>query len=82
MVTKVQKWGNSQGVRLSKELLATANLKVGDAVDISARDGQICVAPAQRVRGAHDLRKLVARIPRGHAPEEVDWGAPVGREVG
>ena len=34
MITKVQKWGNSQGVRLSKELLSGAHINVGDALDL------------------------------------------------
>ena len=36
---------------------------------------------SRRVRGGHDLRELVRRIPKGYQPEEVDWGPPVGREV-
>jgi antitoxin MazE len=82
MIGKVQKWGNSQGVRLSKETLATANLKVGDPVVISVRGGQILVTPARRVRGAQDLRKLVERVPADYPVAEVGWGPPVGREVG
>ena len=35
MITKVQKWGNSQGLRLSKELLSNVQIDVGDAVDVS-----------------------------------------------
>jgi len=81
MNTKVQKWGNSQGVRLSKELLSQADIKVGDAVDVAVRDGVLVVTPVRRVRGGHDLKKLVKRIPKGYEPEELDWGKPVGREV-
>jgi antitoxin component of MazEF toxin-antitoxin module len=33
------------------------------------------------VRGGHDLRELVRRIPKDYKSEEVDWGYPVGREV-
>jgi hypothetical protein len=33
MITKVQRWGNSQGLRLSRELLSNAVLNVGDAVE-------------------------------------------------
>ena len=36
MITTVQKWGNSQGLRLSKTLLADIAMSVGDAVDVSA----------------------------------------------
>jgi len=81
VITKVQKWGNSQGLRLSKELLAVVRIDVGDAVDVSARDGTLVITPARRVRGGIDLEQLVDRIPKGYQPEELDWGSPVGREV-
>ena len=29
MITKIQKWGNSQGLRLSKTLLSDADIDVG-----------------------------------------------------
>ena len=81
MITKVQKWGNSQGVRLSKELLSDAEIAVGDAVDVAVRDGALVVTPVRRIRGGHDLDQLVARIPKNYKPEDLDWGPPVGREV-
>ena len=81
MITKVQKWGNSQGIRLSKELLSDVEINVGDAVEVAVRDGALVVTPVRRVRGGHDLRDLVRRIPKGYKPEELDWGYPVGREV-
>ena len=81
MITKVQKWGNSQGVRLSKELLSEVEINVGDAVDVAVRDGALVVTPMRRVRGGHDLRELVRRIPKDYEPEKLDWGRPVGREV-
>ena len=81
MITKVQKWGNSQGVRLSKGLLSDVEISVGDAVEVAVRDGALVVTPMRRVRGGHDLRELVRRIPRGYKPAELDWGYPAGREV-
>ena len=81
MITRVQKWGNSQGIRLSKALLSDADIDVGDAVQVAESEGTLTVTPLRRVRGGHDLRELVARIPEGQVPAEVDWGVPVGREV-
>ena len=81
MVTKVQSWGNSQGLRLSKQVLEDAHVSVGDNVDVAVRDGVIVVTPVKRTRRKVSLRKLVARIPKNYKPEEADWGAPVGREV-
>jgi antitoxin MazE len=81
MVTKVQKWGNSQGLRLAKQVLEDVRISVGDDVDVSARDGLIVITPVRRVRGKRSLRELVSRIPRNCKPGEVDWGKPIGREA-
>lgn len=81
MITRVQKWGNSQGLRLSKELLSHVDVSVGDEVDVAVRDGTLVITPVRRVRGGVSLRELVRRMPKDYNPEELDWGDPVGREV-
>jgi mRNA interferase MazF len=81
MVTKIQKWGNSQGLRLAKQVLEDAHIAIGDNVDVTARDGLIVVAPTRRVRGKQSLKELVSRIPKNYKAEEFDWGEPVGKEV-
>jgi len=81
MLAKIQKWGNSQGLRLTKNLLADAQLRVGDEVDIRVKDGILIVTPAKKIRGKYSLKDLVARIPENYQTGEVDWGEPVGKEV-
>ena len=82
MPAKIQKWGNSQGLRISKNLLSDAHLDVGDEVDIIVKEGVIVVAPTKkRSRGRHNLKDLVARIPASYQPGEVDWGEKAGKEV-
>jgi antitoxin MazE len=81
MVTKVQKWGNSLGVRLARQVVEDARLVAGDTVDVAFRDGVIVVAPARRPRRRVSLRNLVRRIPAGYRPEEVRWGKAVGKEA-
>jgi antitoxin MazE len=81
MVTKVQKWGNSQGLRLAKQVLEDASIAIGDDVDVAVRDGVIVIAPVKRMRGKRNLKELVARIPKDYRAKEVDWGEPVGREA-
>ena len=81
MVTKIQKWGNSQGLRLAKQVLEDACISVGDDVDVTARDGMIVIAPVRRVRGKQSLQELVSRIPRNYKTREIDWGEPVGKEA-
>lgn len=82
MVTKVQKWGNSQGLRLAKQVLEETQISIGDPVDVSTRDGVIVITPIRRnVRGGLSLQELVSRIPKNYKPQEVEWGEPVGREA-
>lgn len=81
MVTKVQKWGNSQGLRVTKSVLEEARIDVGDEVKVSARKGRIVIEPARAVRGRYTLKSLVAKMPKGRRLREVDWGQPVGKEV-
>jgi len=47
MLAKIQKWGNSQGLRLTKKLLEDAQLVVGDEVDVSVKNGVVIVKPAK-----------------------------------
>ncbi|MEO7086902.1 MAG: transcriptional regulator/antitoxin, MazE [Gemmatimonadaceae bacterium] len=81
MITTIQKWGNSQGLRLSKTLLGDAGLDLGDSVDVVVRNGDLVITPVRRVRGGHNLRSLVRQIPKDYQLGVVDWDAPVGREV-
>ncbi|MBN1103245.1 MAG: AbrB/MazE/SpoVT family DNA-binding domain-containing protein [Deltaproteobacteria bacterium] len=81
MVTKIQRWGNSQGLRLAKQVLEDARLSVGDDVEVTARDGLIVIAPARRIRGKRSLQELVSRIPKDYRSEEMEWGEPMGKEV-
>ena len=80
MVTRVQKWGNSQGLRFSKAIMSEAQINVGDQVNVSVENGQIIVEPLTRVRGKYDLSELVSRMPSDYQVEELDWGDPAGKE--
>ena len=45
--TAIKKWGNSQGIRLSKEIISSAGLKENDNVEISVDDGIITIKKAK-----------------------------------
>jgi antitoxin MazE len=79
MVTQVKSWGNSQGIRLSKELLALAGIKNDDFIDIELIDGNIVIKKAKQ---RHITLEERAKEYGGKLGpyEEFDWGEPVGRE--
>ena len=81
MVTRVQKWGNSQGVRIPLKVMEAAKIAVGDEVEVKVEGGRIMVLPSARIRGKYRLADLVAQMPEDYSPHEEDWGKPVGREV-
>ncbi len=81
MVSKIQPWGNSQGIRIPKNLLNESHIKIGEEVDISLRDGKIIIQPVKKIHGRYDIKALVAKMPKDYKPREEDWGKPVGQEV-
>ncbi len=79
--TRIQKWGNSQGVRLPKPLLEALGLAAGDPIEISSSEGEIVIRPARKRRRRHRIADLAARMPRRFVTSEEDWGPAVGREA-
>lgn len=81
MITKIQKWGNSQGLRFPKEILKKVHISIGDEVEISVKQDEIVIKPATQIRGKYKLKDLVAKIPAKYKPREEDWGKPAGKEI-
>ena len=78
METKVQKWGNSLGVRIPRSLAADVRLAAGSAVEIAAQDDAIVIRPVSRVR--YSLAALLKGVNRRNLHGEVATGGPVGKE--
>jgi len=81
MIVKVQKWGNSQGIRLSKEILNQANILIGDELEVVTTENQLVIKPVYKIRGKYKIEDLVAKLPANYQVEELDWGEPAGMEV-
>lgn len=80
MHTKIQKWGNSQGLRIPKVVLDEIQFSVGDEVEVYSQEGKIIIEPTKRIRGKISLKSLVKKIPKNYKAQEVDWGKPLGNE--
>ena len=79
MLTKVQKWGNSLGLRIPKTFAADARVEAGSLVDISLERGGLMVLPARPKKYA--LGDLLKGVTKQNLHGEVPSGAPLGREV-
>jgi antitoxin MazE len=78
MLTKVQKWGNSLGLRIPRSFAADARVGPGSVVDISLVRGGLLVRAARPKR--YRLDDLLKGITKRNLHAEVDAGSPVGRE--
>lgn len=79
MVSKVQAWGNSLGVRITKAVAEALRLRPGAGVEIKVVHGSLVITPTARRR--YRLADLVEQIHRRNLHGEVDLGAPRGREA-
>ncbi len=79
METTIQKWGNSQGLRIPRQFLTAAHLGIGDQVSLAIEEDSIIIRKAPKKK--YDLAELVAQIPKDYKTKEESFGAPVGKEL-
>ena len=79
MKTRLQKWGNSLGLRIPKMLALETHLDSGKEVDIVA-EGESLVIRAVCPR-SHKLSELLSRMTPANRHDEADFGKHVGKEI-
>lgn len=79
MQAQVKEWGNSQGIRLSKDILKSAGIALNEILDVTVSNGVITLAKPFR----HKTLEERAQEFEGKLmlDGEYEWGKPVGREV-
>ena len=79
MLTKVQKWGNSLGLRIPRSFAADAKVQPGSVVDISLVRGGLMVRATKPRK--YRLADLLKGVSDRNLHEEVSVGRAVGREA-
>ncbi len=79
MQTKIQKWGNSLGLRIPKSFAEQAGVEAGSEVDLSVKDGELIVRARRFPR--YDLKQLLQTVTAKNVHGEIETGEPVGREA-
>ena len=70
MALRLQKWGNSIGVRISKSIIEKADLEVGSKVEIEHKNGKIVITP---LRKPFVLNDLLSQITKSNLHSEDDF---------
>ena len=86
MHTTIQKWGNSQAIRLPKAILETASLKENEQVQILAKRNTIIIKKAEKKRTHKTLAERLKDWdgkPYELTDEDREWldMKPAGKEV-
>jgi antitoxin MazE len=76
MTTKIQKWGNSLGIRLPKAIIEDTPFCLGTEVIINKKGSEIILKPVK-----HTLEEIMKTIDPRKIHRLVDWGPDVGNEI-
>ena len=78
-VSKIQKWGNSQGIRIPKKMLETLDLKVNDSISIE--EGENCLKIKKVEEKLSNIDKLFLNYEDEYEKIDLDWDNEVGKEI-
>jgi antitoxin MazE len=77
-VVKVQKWGNSLGIRIPVSYTEQLNLKDGSEVELELMGQEVILRPK---RTKLSLNELLSRITPENRHQEIDFGKSEGNEA-
>lgn len=80
MHATIQKWGNSQGIRIPKAFLEALGMVENDLVELTRVDDNIVIKKVHKEDNL-TLDEIFKDYDGESAAEEFEWGSPVGREV-
>ncbi len=79
MQTRIQKWGNSLGLRIPKPVADQAHIAEGTLVTLRLEGAQVVIEPTAPKE--YTLADLLSRVTEDNLHDEVPTGPRVGREA-
>lgn len=79
MRVQVKPRGNSQGIRISKDILREADVEIDDVLEVKVVNGMITLVKPFRHKTLEE--RAAAFNGNLNLDGEYNWGEPVGREV-
>ena len=80
MTTTIQKWGNSQGIRIPKMLLDSVNWSENEQITIKVDNVKLIIEKTKD-RKRKNIKELFKNYKGNYEPEKIDWGEPKGEEI-
>lgn len=78
MTVAIRKWGNSQGIRIPKDLLDTLKWEENEQITIVVEGGKLIM---EKEKHRKNIKELFEEFDGEYEQVEMDWGETVGDEI-
>lgn len=79
MEAKVQRWGNSDGIRIPSSILKSLNIKTNDILNIEQQDNKIIITIPKRKKIS--LKDRFEKYNGSNLAKDFSWDESVGNEI-
>lgn len=79
MEVRIQKWGNSDGIRIPSSILKSLNIKTNDILNIEQEDDKIIISipKKKKISLADKFKEYKGK----NLAKEFSWDESVGKEI-
>ena len=79
MEVRLQKWGNSDGIRIPSHLLKSLGLKTNDMITIEQVEDKIVISKSKNKKIS--LKERFDNYKGANLSNDFSWDDPVGKEI-
>ncbi len=79
MEAKLQKWGNSDGIRIPSSILKSLNLKTNDILNIEQEEDRIIISIPKKKKIS--LEERFRNYYGENLAKDFSWDEPMGKEI-
>lgn len=79
MEARIQKWGNSDGIRIPSNILKSLNIKTNDILNIEQKDDKIIISVPKKKKIS--LEDRFKEYHGKNLAKEFSWDENIGREI-
>lgn len=78
MEARLQKWGNSDGIRIPSGFLKALNLKTNDKVELSQEEDKIVIS---KIKPKISLEERIKAYDGENLAKTFEWDDSIGKEI-
>ncbi len=79
MEVRLQKWGNSDGIRIPSSILKSLNLKTNDKIELNYDDNKIIISKPKKEKIS--LAERFANYTGSNLAKDYTWDEAKGKEI-